>query len=237
LNFERGSRRWTTRTAVGQTLRVLRRDGVAAAWFGVLAETVYRRLLVVERDLTVAAGADAASGQQPPAIDVRVIDADQVAALYAAIGAERIPDVRDRARETWFAAFEGGRPVAAQALLSGGGFVPYLGINLALVDEAVLLAEVVVDPACRKRGVAARTTAAVLDHAAARGDRRAVALVLPENAGGRALLRSLGFTLTGRVTTYRLGRARRAALHGTAGRESSAVLAVTNARVKPSIPR
>ena len=101
------SRRWTTRTAVAQTLRILRRDGVAAAWFGALAETVYRRLLVVERDVTVAADAGIARGRYPlSAIEVRTVDVDAVAALYAAIGVERIPDISRRAGETWFAAYE-----------------------------------------------------------------------------------------------------------------------------------
>jgi GNAT superfamily N-acetyltransferase len=230
-----GSRRWTPRTAVAQTVHILRRDGVAAAWFGVLAETVYRRLLVVERDLTVAAGARIARGPQP-AIDTRVVDAGQVATLYAAIGVERMPDIHHRAGETWFAAFERERPVAVQALLPGGGFVPYLGIDITLAGDAELLAGIVVDPACRKRGVATQLVAAALDDAAERGSRRAVALVLPENAGGRAVLRSLGFALTGRVAVCGLGRVRRASLHETAGRGSSAVLTVTHARAR-SIPR
>jgi GNAT superfamily N-acetyltransferase len=224
------SRRWTTRTAVAQTWRILRRDGVAAAWFGVLAETIYRRLLVVERDVTVATDAGAARGQQPPSsIDVRIVDVDTVAALYATIGAERIPDISRRAGETWFAAFDDERPVAVQALMPRGGFVPYLGIDVTLADDAVLLGGLVVDPVYRKRGVATRTIAAVLEYAAERGYRRAVALVLPENAGGRVLLRSLGFAPTGRVAVAGRGRARRVVFHATAGRETTAVLAVHRA--------
>jgi GNAT superfamily N-acetyltransferase len=221
------SRRWTTRTAVAQTLRILRRDGVAAAWFGALAETVYRRLLVVERDVTVAADAGIARGRYPlSAIEVRTVDVDAVAALYAAIGVERIPDISRRAGETWFAAFERERPVAVQALMSGGGSVPYLDVDITLADDAVLLGGLVVDRACRKRGVATRTIAAVLGYAAERGYRRAVALVLPENAGGRGLLQSLGFTPTGRVAARGIARARRAVFHSSTGRKPSAVLAV-----------
>jgi GNAT superfamily N-acetyltransferase len=236
------SPRWTPRTAVAQTWRVLCRDGAAAAWFGILAETVYRRLIVVECDVAVrsAAGADADAGAGPcppslPAadgrvagaasapLDIRIVDDEIAAAVYASAGVGWRPHAGRGSGAIWFAAFDNGRPAAVQGLMPGGGSVPYLGIDVTLAADAVLLGGLLVDPACRKRGVATRTIAAVLDYAAVRGHRRAVALVLPENGAGRWLLRSLGFAPTGWVSVAGSGRMR-VAFRRVAGSRRTALL-------------
>jgi GNAT superfamily N-acetyltransferase len=213
-------RRWTPRTAVLQTWHILRRDGVAAAWFGVLAETVYRRLLVVERDVAVRPDADVGREPRPPAwravggreadadsppFDVRLVDEGVAATLYANAGVPWSPHTGRATGAIWFAAFDGERAAAVQGFMPGGGTVPYLGIDVALSGDAVLLGGLLVHPACRKRRVATRTIAAVLDYAAVRGYRRAVALVLPENAAGLALLQARGFAPTGCVSVARRG--------------------------------
>jgi GNAT superfamily N-acetyltransferase len=210
----RATRRWTPRTAVARTWDILRRDGVAAVWFGILAETIYRRLLVVERDVAVRSEVDAGVGTRPPALhaagdrqpradspsfDIRIVDDGIAATLYANAGVRWSPHAGRGTGAIWFAAFEDGRVAAVQGFMPGGGRVPYLGVDVTLAGDAVLLGGLLVDPACRHRGVARRTIAAVLDYAAVRGYRRALALVLPENAAGRGLLRSLGFAPTGCV--------------------------------------
>ena len=43
------SERWTLRMAVARASEVLRQEGVRSLWFKILGDTVYRRLLLVER--------------------------------------------------------------------------------------------------------------------------------------------------------------------------------------------
>jgi GNAT superfamily N-acetyltransferase len=144
----------------------------------------------------------------PASFAIRLVDVAVVAAFYANAGVRRAPHAGRGGRETWFAACDGPRAMAVQGLMPGGGRVPYLGVDVALDADAVLLGGLLVDPAFRKRGVATRTIAAVLDYAAVRGYRRAVALVLPENAAGLSLLQSLGFAATGCVRVAGRGRMR-----------------------------
>jgi len=64
------------------------------------------------------------------------------------------------------------------------------------------LGNVAVDPAWRRRGLARRLVAAVMERAAARGVRELFLEVRPSNTGARQLYESLGFSRVGQRRNY-----------------------------------
>lgn len=86
----------------------------------------------------------------------------------------------------------------------------YLAGNLSLIPykyqgkRCYLIANVAVDPAYRRRGIAATLTAAAIDHARTRGTAEIWLHVREENFAAQNLYRSIGFKEQARRTTWEI---------------------------------
>jgi ribosomal protein S18 acetylase RimI-like enzyme len=86
----------------------------------------------------------------------------------------------------------------------------YLAGNLSLIPykyqgkRCYLIANVAVDPAYRRRGIAGALTAAAIDHARARGAAEIWLHVREENIAAQNLYRSIGFKEQARRTTWEI---------------------------------
>lgn len=97
--------------------------------------------------------------------------------------------------EAEFAGFLSNRLVFL--LTEPGGFL----LGRVIADEAEILT-LAVDPACRRKGIAARLVSAFLTESARRGAASAFLEVAEGNTAARALYASAGFTESGRRRGY-----------------------------------
>lgn len=190
--------------------------GVRALWFGALGVAFYRRLLVLERRL------DAAAPDPPGDAALRVVLLDDAHA-YRTLRPDQPLEEFTRRRAAGglcFAALLDDRVVGATWARPGGGWCAYLERAVRLRDDEVYLFDTMVTPALRGRRIAPGIALAQIRAFRARGLRRIVATVLPENrASLRARARS-GFVVCGDIGWVGVGRRRRNFARGLAPVES-----------------
>lgn len=168
-------------------------------------ETVYRRLLLLERDvrepLDVAVPAGLAFGymgeERVPAYEELRPGLGRQAAARLAAG--------DRCFATWL----DGRLVAVRWLATGSPHVEYVDLPLVLRDGEVYHYDTFTAPAVRRRGISAASQARLFETMREEGFERSVRAVLPENRAAIADAARAGYRPIGRIGYVRLGRRRR----------------------------
>jgi len=186
-------------TALQRARRALREGGTRALVFGALAETVYRRLLVLERRLLAPAPAIDADG-----VDVVLLqDAD----AYRRLRPDTPPQELARrwsAGDLCFAALRDDAVIGATWARMGSSRIAYLDLVLSLDDDEVYLSDSYVLPAMRGRRVAPAIAAAQIRHYRERGARRMIATVLPENRASLRARSRTGYEACGVVGWFAL---------------------------------
>lgn len=182
---------------------MLREEGLRALVFRALGETVYRRLLVVERDLRTAA-----APETPPALLCGFVDD---AAEYDRLRPGRRAQAKarlaagDRCWGTWL----DGRLVAVRWLATGLPLVEYVDLPLPLRPDEIYHYDTFTDPTQRRRGLSAASQAALFPALRSEGFAWSIRAILPENRAAVADAARAGYRPTGRIGYVKLGRRRR----------------------------
>jgi GNAT superfamily N-acetyltransferase len=194
---------WTWRSAVQRSAATLRERGLRTFLAKALGETVYRRLLVLERDLSIPP-LPATAGI--PATFQRLTDDE--AADYAEFRADTpLAEVRERLARGMecFTARHQGRIVCATWATRGAGRDAYLQRAFRLDTADVYLSDTFTEPALRGRGLGPALGAAIIQHYRDQGCRRIIVTVLPENTASLKARARNGFTARVTLRTIRLG--------------------------------
>ena len=143
-------RRWGPASVLRRALEVARAEGWRTLWFRVLGETVYRRLIVMERPfLQPVARGDRSS------LDFGLLARDELAEYLALRPDAEREETADRfARgHVCFVARSEGRLVAACWAGRGRCWVEYLGVWVDLARDVGYLYDLYVAPVARGLGV------------------------------------------------------------------------------------
>jgi GNAT superfamily N-acetyltransferase len=187
-------------------VELLRAEGPRSVVLRALGETVYRRLLLVERDLRSAEPvATAPLGLRFAFLDESGLDE------YAAFRPGRRAQAAERlARgDRCFATWLDGRLAAARWLATGSPHIEYLDVRLPLADGEIYHYDTFTDPALRRRGVSTAGHDALLPLLSDEGYRWSVRALLPENRAAFADAARGGYVARGRIGYVRLGPLRR----------------------------
>jgi hypothetical protein len=170
------------------------------------SETVYRRLLLVERGVREPMAVDVPPGLAFGYLDEHGLDA------YEELRPGRGPEAAARLAEghRCFATWLDGRLVAVRWLATGAPHVEYLDLPLELADGDVYHYDTFTGASVRRRGISAASQARLFEMLSAEGFERSIRAVLPENHPAVADSASAGYRPSGRIGYVKLGRWKRA---------------------------
>jgi SAM-dependent methyltransferase/GNAT superfamily N-acetyltransferase len=195
------------RSAGRRIIDLLRRGDGHALWFAVLDETVYRRLVLLERPLDaeipeVVARIPVVNGLLQPA------EAAEYVRFHPTL---ELAEVQRRllAGHWCFVVRHAEAIVHAGWAVAGRGWIDYLRCELPLSPVEVYQYDSFTAPAYRGLDLAGARVAVMANWLRARGYRRMLAAVLPENRAGFRPLEKVGYRPIGRIGVVRLGRWRR----------------------------
>jgi len=187
--------RWTPKGVLQRSLQVLRSEGLRALWFKILGETVYRRLLIVERKVEPSLSEETPSSVEfgqltlagiPEYLRFRRITADEVRR-------------RLLAGHQCFVAYSGGEIVHACWVAAGETYIDYLSCPVKLSPGAVYLYEVFTHPDFRGAGLSGQRSRWMERRLARFGFRKLVAAVGPENRAARRSAEKCGYRRAGMI--------------------------------------
>jgi hypothetical protein len=182
---------------------VLRREGLSSFWVKLLAATVFRQLILVERPLDepvpeVKAAAD---------VEVAILDASEIAE-YRRFRPDT-PEAEIRARldagQRCFAARHAGRIVSARWAAVDRVWIDYLSCELALAPGEGYPYDLYTAPEFRGHAFSPATSAAMLRHFQGAGFRRMVGTVLPGNEASFRASAKTGYRPCGRIGCVGMG--------------------------------
>jgi L-amino acid N-acyltransferase YncA len=201
-----GTRRSRAVGASGRALRLLRQGALRPLVFGVLGETVYRRLTVFERDLR----SPHPRGRPTVAAVFAFLDPDR-SDEYERLrpGHGELARRRFAAGHRCLATWVDGELAAARWVATNRAHVEYLGLELGLEPGEAFSYDSFTAERFRRRGLSRAAQDWLADVLQEEGFRRLVRTVLPENEGGRRDALAAGFEPRGRIGYLRLGPWRR----------------------------
>jgi GNAT superfamily N-acetyltransferase len=177
--------RWKFWMALERAKEVLRQEGVRSLWFKLLGETVYRRLLLLERPLqdpipTVTACVP---------IESSLLQQSEVAEYLAFRPEASEAEVRSQLEigDWCFVARHQGRIVATNWAATNRAWLDYLSRELRLAPDEVYAYDSFTAPAFRGQNLGPALVVEKLRYLRAAGYRRMVCTISPEN---RASLRA-----------------------------------------------
>lgn len=190
-----------------RAIQIFRDEGLRSLWFKFLGETVYRRMDLIERDITpVPASAGPAGHLQVSLLSPAEVDefmdfrdyADRNTVLQRLARGERCFLVRDQ-----------GAIVHCCWTVTARTTIDYLACKVRLASGVVYVYEAYTAQGYRGRSVSSMRSAAMLDYFSARGYRRLLAVVWPENLPVYRSLEKAGYSVVGRIGYLGRGRYRR----------------------------
>jgi SAM-dependent methyltransferase/GNAT superfamily N-acetyltransferase len=190
-----------------RAIEILQRDGVRALWFAVLGRTLYRRLVLLERRL------DADIPEVGPRVPVVIgllepAEAAEYARFHWPLDVAEVE--RRLAAGHWcFVARHAGAIVHAGWAVAERGWIDYLGCPAPLRAREVYQTDSFTAPAYRGLDLAGARVAMMARWLRARGYRRLLAAVLPENRAAFRPLEKVGYRRIGWIGVVRLGRWRK----------------------------
>jgi GNAT superfamily N-acetyltransferase len=183
---------------------VYAQSGWTGVWFGALAVTAYRRLMIVERRLDHPI-ADPQESQPIATRTLEAADEDAFNALRRDASQGLFRERLDRG-ETCVGAWYEGRLAAAGWLVIARAPIPYLGTELALAPPNAWAYDGFTNPDLRSLGIGTARLTCLLNEASARGARRVSAALLPENRAAAATFRQTGWRTVGAIRALRTSR-------------------------------
>jgi GNAT superfamily N-acetyltransferase len=195
------------RVALARTREVLREEGVRSLWFKILGETVYRRLLLLERPLQEAI----------PAVTARVpvvmslLQKSEIAEYVEFRAGTDVAEVQSQldAGHWCFVARSQGRMVATSWAATNRAWLDYLSRQLRLAPDEVYAYDSFTEPAFRGQNLGPALTAEKLRYFRAAGYRRMVTDILPENRASLRADAKTGYRPYGLIGYVKIGPWRR----------------------------
>jgi GNAT superfamily N-acetyltransferase len=184
---------------------VLRDEGARALLVRAASETVYRRLVLTERDL-----GEPLAAETPPDLVFGFVDERHLEALERLRpGLGHQAAARLASGDRCFATWRGDRLVAVRWVATGSAHVEYLDLRLRLAAGEVYHYDTFTDPAERRRGISLASQARLFETLRGEGQRRVIRALLPENPPAVADARRAGYRPRGRIGYVKLGPWRR----------------------------
>ncbi len=186
---------------------VLRREGPRSFFFKVLGETVYRRLLVIEREIG-----------HPPVVDrcripvsYECLDSGALAEYGRFRPDADLENIRRRLEggQECFVARHEGAIIHACWTATRYARIDYLDCEVALTPEAVYVYEVFTAPEFRGQAVSSGRSAHMERVLERQGAKRLVAAVWPENRAASRSRSKAGYSTTGKIGYWRLRHRKR----------------------------
>ena len=190
-----------------RAVQVLRTEGVASLWFRVLGETVYRRMVLMERLL-----AEPVSPVTPGLrVTIGLLDEAEAGEYCDFRPGADLLDVRRRlgAGQWCFVARHEGRIVQAGWAVARRARIDYLDREIDLAPDEVYIYGSYTAPDSRGRNLAPAQRTEAVRFLRDAGYRRLVAAVFPENKAGFRPLEKIGCRRFGVMGYVKVGRWRR----------------------------
>ena len=190
-----------------RAIEVLREEGVRGLWWRSLGLTVYRRLVLVAREMED----DPPPRQSRPSLSFEFLAAgrlDDYLRLrpgFAATEVERRLETGQRC----VLVRDGGEVVSARWLATGRAEMPYLNHVFDLPEGVAYVYDVYTSRAVRGRGVGAKGGAFAVGLLHSEGYRRLLGTFMPQSAAGRGLVAGAGYRPVGTIGCLRLPGLRR----------------------------
>jgi SAM-dependent methyltransferase/GNAT superfamily N-acetyltransferase len=194
---------WTWQRALERAAEVLREEGFRNLWFRILGETVYRRMVLVERLLNEPI--PEVTVRLPVVISLlRETELDEYLSLRP--GADP-SDIRRRlaAGQLCFVARHEGRIIHARWATTRRAWIDYLACEIRLAPDEVYTFESFTDPSFRGQNVAPAQGMESLRYFRDAGYRRLLAAVVPENKPAFHPLEKLGYRRLGVIGYLKVG--------------------------------
>ena len=171
---------------------VYRREGPAGLWFGLLAQTFYRRLLFIERGPD---GPESGPAADPSATATRLLGEDEVEQYFLFRPETAMAEIHRRLQSgnRCFVMRQGQDIAHAVWAAEGRVRIDYLSCEIALPPESVYLYDSFTSPPLRGKALAVCNMAEAIGFLGNAGYRRFFAAVLPENRAGVRAARKVGF--------------------------------------------
>ena len=201
------SHAWTWRQILKRAAEVFREEDIKSLWFKILGETVYRRLVLMERPLNEPV--PEVTPRLPVAIGpLREFELDD----YIEFRPEADPpEVRRRleAGDLCFVARHEGRIVNAGWATTCRAWIEYLACEMRLAPGEVYHYESFTTPSFRGLNISPARYTQMLRYLRDAGYRRSVSAVVPENKAGISHLKKVGYRPFGVMGYVKLGPWRR----------------------------
>jgi RimJ/RimL family protein N-acetyltransferase len=158
---------------------ILRQEGVRGLWFKILGDTVYRRLLLLERPLHEPSG-EVKAGIP---VEISLLQKSEIAEYveFRQEGKDTEVEAQLEAGDWCFVARHQGHIVCARWATTGPVWSDYLSCELRLAADEIYIYDVFTKPGLRGQAVSPATSTEMLRYFRAAGYRRLVTAILPEN--------------------------------------------------------
>lgn len=203
----RQQRRWAWRAALKRAREVLRDEGFKSLWFKALGETVYRRVILMERLLDEPIAE--VTGGLPVVIELlKATEIDEYVSFRP--GADPLEVGQRLAAGQWaFVARYRGRIVHAGWTTTKRAWIDFLADEIALALDEVYQYESFTTPGFRGQNLAAVRITEMMHYFRQAGHRRMIAVVVPENTPAFRPLEKVGYRPFGLMGYVQIGRWRR----------------------------
>jgi hypothetical protein len=196
------------RRIVARALDVLRADGLRALWFKILAATVYRRMIVIERLLGEPLAEVTVAMATP--VTVRVLTMDEIAEYVRFRPSASAADVTSllAGGDLCFAVWSEGCIVNALWVTMKPSRIDYLDADLEIAPGDVYAYANFTAPEFRNRNLATFRGAEVIRYFKERGYFRIMAVIIPENKASIRNGEKIGYRRIGLIGCFKAGRFR-----------------------------
>lgn len=195
--------RWTPLTISRRAIAVIREDGIAALWFKILGETIYRRVFIIERFSDEPL--EQVAARVP--LEFGFLDETQIDDYVCLRPDANRAEILRRLREgQWcITARSNGQLVYAGWSTAGRARIDYLGREIQLAPDEIYIFEAFTAPEFRGVNIPSAVSQFRLRYFGNLGYRRFVAVVVPENWRALRSFRKAGYRVCGTMGFVRIG--------------------------------
>ena len=198
---------WMFRSTLERASEILREEGVRSLWFKILGETVYRRLLLLERPLQDPI--PEATARVPIVMSLlQKTEMDEYLEFRAEMDVSEVQSQLD-AGHWCFVARSQGRMVATSWAATNRAWLDYLSCELRLAPDEIYAYDSFTEPASRGQNLGPALTAEKLRYFQAAGYRRLVCTISPENRASLRADAKTGYRPYGTIGYVKIGPWRR----------------------------
>ncbi|MBI3798738.1 MAG: hypothetical protein HY268_17450 [Deltaproteobacteria bacterium] len=197
------SERWKLRMTLARASEVLRQEGIRSLWFKLLGDTVYRRLLLVERPLREPI----LEVKARVPIEISLLQKSEIAEYREFRAGTDVAEVQSQldAEDRCVVARHQGRLVAANWATTNHVWLDYLSCEFRLAIDEVYSYDAFAASAFRGQNLLPTLDAEQLHHFCAAGYRRMVSTSLPENRASLRVGAKSGYRPYGLIGYVKIG--------------------------------